>query len=316
MPFPLAYAIPAGIAALGTLNQRKQQPPQAQQLPAFDPGVGISHGSSPYQTTQYQALSPYQSPDVQLQPMQGQLAQGLLGQLQQVNQGGSALPEQYRQAVLGQATRSIERQRDLDQARAVETANKYGLLGSGSLGVRLGLQDEQAARQYGNIEDQLMQAELGQRNQLINQLFGVQGQQLDLERVLQQMSQFGREDATRQNEVQNQFAATQNKQKQAFDANQASDEFERAFRIAQQRSGLASKQAVLNQNAGNTQYQAGQQQTGDLFQTLANTAGQALMPQYARAVMGMLQPRRQAPSAQLGTPAPGYQFELGYPFGG
>ncbi len=202
------FLLPSALGAIGTYLQGQKkapvyqapqptssrpqyQAPTYQQAPGYQSAGGykapaFQAGPQYNSPGQYQGVGNYQAPSPTFQPLQGPLYQSLLQNFQGVQAGGSALPEAYRQAVLQQAQSALGAQKSQDVSGAVEDANKYGLLGSGSLGIRLGKIDQGYAREYGNVANQLTQADLAERQNLIGNLSGLQGQQLQLEPLLQQ----------------------------------------------------------------------------------------------------------------------------------
>lgn len=170
---PVALVAGVGSSLLGQRSRRRRQQRAARAaIPPVFPTIPT------YQPYRPQYTQPFETP----------LYRGLLPQFQQTLAGGLTLPEQYRQAVLSQAGRELGRQREIQEREAVERMNKLNLLGGGALGTQLGLIGQEYGRQMGSIEDQLMQAELAQRNRLTSQLQEIGAQQFDVERYINQLA--------------------------------------------------------------------------------------------------------------------------------
>ncbi len=331
------YLIPAAIGAVGSLIQGKKKPPAYQapaapatprpsyQAPTYQSGPqyqGANYQGPQYRAgPQFQSPGAYQAPTTQVNPMQGPLYQQLLGNFQQVQQGGSALPEAYRKSVLDKATRSLQQRRNLDEADATEKANAMGLLGSGGLQVRLGQMDQGYANEYANLEDSLMQADLGERNNLIQTLMGLQGQQLQLEPLLQEGAfrgyqsradiadktySAGREESNRSmdfdlEQALRQYTSQSTNADRSYDAGRAEVDRSNQFNMDNARNAYTSESSNWDQqrseqlgNAGRAyqsdlaQYDAGQQQSQNLWETIARLGRGAMQPGYNADLIQML----------------------------
>lgn len=115
------------------------------------------------------ALPQYQAPSAQQTPVYNQLTS-------QLTQGQTFLPENYRNAVMGQVSREMGQYRDQDRARVMEEANKYNLLNSGSLGVQLGMVEDNYSKQMANAMDSLTQQEFAARQAGVQQALGLESQ--------------------------------------------------------------------------------------------------------------------------------------------
>lgn len=112
------------------------------------------------------------------QPTRDSQVYGPMGQdFARYRAGGTALTPQYREAVIGAGTRDLRAEQERAHQQNFEQMNKMGLLGSGALGVRGGLIDQQYARSLANIIDQLTARELDQYNLTGSRLMGIEGAQ-------------------------------------------------------------------------------------------------------------------------------------------
>lgn len=300
------FLLPSALGAIGTFLQGKKKQPTYQapqpttprptyQAPTYQQGPqyqsagqyqapSFQQGPQYQSPGQYQSVGNYQAPNPTFQPLQGPLYQSLLQNFQGVQSGQSALPEAYRQAVLSQAQRALGAQKSQDVAGAVEDANKYGLLGSGSLGIRLGKIDNAYAQQYGNVADQLTQADLAERQNLIGALSGLQGQQLQLEPLLQQGAYQGYQSQVSNRDKEYQSLA--DLADKLFSAGQGQADRANQFGQSNAQFGYnAQAQEASNAN------QFGQQQVNALNQFNLGNAGNAY--QSAAAAWDAEQQRRQ-----------------------
>lgn len=114
--------------------------------------------------------------DPQEQDTGNALFQTVVGrQLNNYNQGKPILDEGYRNAVLGQAKRSFDLSAGESGNQVNEQFNKLNLLGATGHGQALG--EVQRSRLHGlaDIEDNLVQQELGQLNNATGQALSLQG---------------------------------------------------------------------------------------------------------------------------------------------
>lgn len=136
-------------------------PPTAPNLPTY--------GSAPQFNAWLQSLNLPQQPG---DPMQSQFAQGLSSQLNQ----NSMLPDSYRNAVLGQAQRSLGLERDRASESTAARMNKMNLLGSGAMGIAQGYIDESYLRGMANTNDNLVQQDLAERARMQQMLANIASQ--------------------------------------------------------------------------------------------------------------------------------------------
>lgn len=181
----MAWWVQPAMALASNIFAKKRNAPEYQsaQMPSLPP---IQMGGGDLNSLMSQMPGVYD-------PSQGQVYQQMLSQMQ-----GGRLPQEYRNAVLGQAQQEagaaydqarsrLTRDRDRASRSAAEQMNKMGLLSSGALGVRQGYIDESFGEQLGGLASNyqsalgrasvgLMDKELDMRDRVTQLLSGMEQQ--------------------------------------------------------------------------------------------------------------------------------------------
>jgi hypothetical protein len=164
------WAAPAlGIASsLFAKKPPQYQAPTQQQQQAYLP---------PMAQAQYAQAQPYQNFNPNLYDVgNGGLYQGVMNQLAAVNAGGSALPTGYANTVFNNAQSQLGLANDRLKRQNMESANAHGLLNSGSLREQDARTDEGYQMALGNVQSQLTQQDLAQRQNLMQMANSLEGQ--------------------------------------------------------------------------------------------------------------------------------------------
>lgn len=114
----------------------------------------------PPQIVSAQNIPTYTPPPEENQALSG--LQGVISRnLSQIQGGQLQLPDNQRQAIMGQATRSANEEADRGNERIAESLNAQGLGGSSAHGTALAENERQRQIHVGDAADRVTQAEMG-----------------------------------------------------------------------------------------------------------------------------------------------------------
>lgn len=261
---PATYLLGLGSNAFSSLIN----PPPKYQAPQYinpgqyqAPGVPNFYGQLPdYASVLQQAGNVYD-------PSSGQAYQSALGLLQ-----NGRLPDDYRNAVLGQAqtegqnafnqaSQQLNLQQDRSNRSLADQMNKMGLLSSGALGVSTGLNNEEYARQYGNLSGNLqnqmgqaslglMNTELNQRSQAMQMLSGVDQQRASnsLQSRNALLSAFGQDRGLQAGLNTQQYGYQQQNAQNTYDYNAQNTQNQNSFNQSNAQGAYNSQKYGFDQN--------------------------------------------------------------------